>query len=388
MPPELIPVADPRALVSAAAADLHEAIARVLAAGRYVLGEEVAAFEEEWGRYVGVRFCIGVASGTDALALALRGVGVQPGDEVITVSQSAVATAAAIEQIGAVPVFADIDPTTRCLDPNKLAAVISTCTRAIVPVHLYGQPAPMEAILRVARSHRLKVVEDCAQAHGAEIMGRKAGAWGDAAAFSFYPTKNLAAIGDGGAVVTDQLEVADMVRALREYGWRERYVSVRPGVNSRLDELQAAILRVQLTRLDAWNRRRRAIAEHYRAAVTGSRLTAPARIGGTVHAMHLFVVETDEREALRRFLHAEGIGTAIHYPLAIHQQPAYESRIRGGDALPVTERLCRRILTLPGGPQLTDSQVERICAALEAWCRLEGDPVSCATTAPTSIATT
>ena len=389
MPPELlIPVADPRALVRAAADELHDAIARVLEAGRYVLGQEVAAFEEEWARYVGVRFCVGVGSGTDALALALRAVNVHPGDEVITVSQSAVATVAAIEQIGAVPVFADIDPTTRCLDPDKLTDVISARTRAILPVHLYGQPAPMESILRVARRHRLKVVEDCAQAHGAEILGRKAGAWGDAAAFSFYPTKNLAAIGDGGAVVSDQDEIAERVRALREYGWKERYVSVTPGVNSRLDELQAAILRVQLTRLDAWNARRRAVAEQYRAAIIGSRLTSPARVDGTVHAMHLFVVETDEREALRRFLHAEGIATAVHYPLAIHQQPAYEHRIRGGDALPVTERLCRRILTLPGGPHLTDVHVERICAALHAWCRSEGDPVSCVTTAPTSIATT
>ena len=388
MSPEYIPVADPGAVIRASEDAVHQAIERVLASGRYVLGEEVAAFEGEWAQYIGAQFCVGVGSGTDALALALRAVGVRPGDEVITVSQTAVATVAAIEQIGAVAVFVDIDPVTRCLDPARVKDVISARTRAVVPVHLYGQPAPMEAILNVARRYRLAVVEDCAQAHGADIEGRKVGTWGDAGAFSFYPTKNLAAIGDGGAVVTNRLDVADTLRALREYGWTERYVSTRPGVNSRLDELQAAILRVQLPRLDDWNHRRRAIAERYGAMIDGPRLIAPARIEGTLHAMHLFVVETDERDELRRFLHRAGIGTAVHYPLPVHQQPAYEGRIRGGESLPETEHLCRRILTLPLGPHLREYQVERVCAALQAWCRSEGDVASCATTAPTSIATT
>lgn len=387
MPPECIPVADPGALVSAAREDLHTAIERVLDSGRYVLGEEVDRFEEEWARYVGVRFCVGVGNGTDAVALALRAVGVEPGDEVITVSLSAVATVAAIEQIGAVPVFTDVAPETRCLDPDRLEHVISPRTRAIVPVHLYGQPAPMERILAIARRHRLRVVEDCAQAHGAEINGRKVGGWGDAGAFSFYPTKNLAAIGDGGAIVTDHPDVAATARALRQYGWRERYVSARPGVNSRLDEIQAAVLRVQLPKLDDWNRRRNAIAARYGEAIRGHSLIPPSHIHGTVHAMHLFVVESNERERLRTFLQSEGIGTAVHYPMAIHQQPAYAGRVRGAGTLPVTESLCRRILTLPMGPHLRESQVDGVCGTLRAWCRSEGEPASCVTTAPTSIAT-
>lgn len=367
MSSDAIPVSDLVAHTRKAGPALRVAIDRVLESGQYILGEEVERFEREWASYVGAAFAVGVASGTDALALALKAAGVLPGDEVITVSHSAVATVAAIEQIGAVPVFVDIEPVSRCLDPSQLPGLISPRTRAIVPVHMYGQPAAMEPIMTIARNAGLAVVEDCAQAHGAAFRGARVGTFGDAGAFSFYPTKNLGALGDGGAVVTSSPGIAESVRALRQYGWRTRYVSAVPGMNSRLDELQAAILRARLPHLEADNERRRTIAARYRATLDGTGLVAPAEIPGTLHAMHLFVVECENRESLRSFLRDRDIGTAIHYPLPIHQQPAYRGRVRGGERLPATERLYRRILTLPMGPQLCDEHVARICAALEAW---------------------
>lgn len=369
--PDLIPVADPKGDTLRHQAAIQQAIERVLHSGHYILGPEVQAFEEEFAAWLHVQHCIGVASGTDALALALRSCGVQPGDEVITVSLTAVATVAAIEQIGAVPVFADVDTLTRCLDPALLPALLTRHTRAIVPVHLYGQPAPMPAIMDFAAEHGLMVVEDCAQAHGAEIAGQRVGSFGHAAAFSFYPTKNLGAIGDGGAVVTRQNDVADTCRALRQYGWKERFISAVPGVNSRLDELQAAILRLKLPFLADGNQRRRQISEHYRTAMAGSDLVPPASIAGIVHAMHLFVTEAPKRDLLRTFLQALGISTALHYPLPIHRQPAYQGRIRGNDHLPVTDLLSERIVTLPLFPSLPDESVNRICAALHEFGQWE-----------------
>lgn len=367
MPHKFIPIANPKAQLHSYESQIFGAIRRVLSSGAYILGEEVESFEKEFAAFLGTQFCIGVASGTDAIALALKAVGVSAGDEVITVSHSAVATVAAIEQIGAVPVFVDIDITTRCIDPGKIRPAISEKTKAIMPVHIYGQPAPMEEILSIARQNNLKVIEDCAQAHGAEIHAGKTGAFGDAAAFSFYPTKNLGALGDGGAVVTSSSEIEENTHWLREYGWKERYISSIPGLNSRLDEIQAAVLRIKLTHLAEDNARRRKIAERYRAAIDGVRIIPPAQIEGTRHAMHLFVVESEERDALQSFLKEENIGTAIHYPRAIHQQPAYAGRIRGGDNLPNTEGLYRRILSLPMYPELNNSQVERICSALTKW---------------------
>ena len=364
---DTVAVANPQAQFLAHEAGIRAAIDRVLAGGWYILGSEVRGFEEEFASFVGVPHAVGVASGTDALALALLSVGVRPGDEVITVSHSAVATAAAVEQIGAVPVFADIDPATRCLDPERLPALLSPRTRALLPVHVYGQPAPMGRIMEAARRHGLKVVEDCAQAHGAEIDGRRVGSFGDAAAFSFYPTKNLGAIGDGGAVVTGSPEVAADLRARREYGWQERYISAFAGLNSRLDELQAAILRVKLPHLAADNARRREIAARYDAALSGSGVVAPARIPGTLHAMHLYVVECAGRERLQEHLKTAGIATARHYPAPIHLQPAYRGRIRGGDLLPVTEALYGRIVSLPMYPELTDGEVRRVAGALAAY---------------------
>lgn len=367
MPPSTILVADPGAGVRCEREILLSAMDRVLCGGQYILGPEVHSFEQEWAGYLGVSHCVGVANGTDALALALKATGVQAGDEVITVSHTAVATIVAIEAIGAIPVFVDIDPTTRCMDSGLLKAAITSRTRAIVPVHMYGQPAPMNNILSLARRFHCWVVEDCAQAHGAAIGEKKVGSFGDAAAFSFYPTKNLGAIGDAGAVVCQSPVIESRLRALRQYGWRDRYVSEDVGTNSRLDELQAAILRVKLRHLDQRNRTRRAIAERYRGALASTGAVPPPTIPGTTHAMHLFVLESEQRERLATYLSEVGIATARHYPVPVHRQPAYVGRITGADRLPVTEALYQRILTIPCHPELTDEQVQRVCDRLQTW---------------------
>ena len=364
---DFIPVANPKAQNEAHKEALDEAVKRVFSSGWYILGEEVRLFEKEFADLLGAAFCTGVASGTDALLLALEAVGVKPGDEVITVSHSAVATVTAIELTGAIPVFVDIDPGTRCMNPSLLPDLVTERTTSLLPVHIYGQPAPMEEILTIARQQGLKIVEDCAQAHGAEINGRKVGTFGDAGAFSFYPTKNLGGIGDGGAVVTNSEEIAARVRELREYGWRERYVSAIQGMNSRLDELQAAILRVKLPYLLESNKRRRELATRYCEAIDGINIVSPLQIKDTLHAMHLFVVECDNRDEFRGYMGEMGIGTALHYPYPIHRQPAFAERIRGGSDLRHTEKLYERIVTLPMFPELIDEQVERICEALSGW---------------------
>lgn len=366
-PPDWIPVADPGAETAVLKPAIHEAIERVLSSGTYILGRETSAFEHEWADYLGLRHCVGTGSGTDAIALALRAVGVGQNDEVVTVSHTAVATVAAIEVIGAIPVFVDIDPMTRCIDPDLIAEAVTSKTKAILPVHLYGQPAPMEAILAIAASYGLAVVEDCAQAHGAAIDERKVGTFGHAAAFSFYPTKNLGALGDGGAVVTADGAVAQRLKELREYGWRERYVSHVPGVNSRLDELQAAVLRVKLPQLDQRNARRRSIADRYRQSIVCADLIPPARMPSITHAMHLFVIECEDRPAFEESCHRRGIRTARHYPLPIHRQPAYAGRIRGGERLPMTDRVADRIVTLPCFPEEREDHIHRVCEQLRAW---------------------
>jgi dTDP-4-amino-4,6-dideoxygalactose transaminase len=371
MPIPVIPFANPKAQYLSRKKEIDAAITRTLESGWYILGQEVERFEQEFAAFLGVECCVGVGNGTDAIALALQAVGVTAGDEVITVSNSAVATIAAIEQIGAVPVLADVEPRTRCLDPQQIEHLVTTRTKAIVPVHLFGQPAPMEDINILARKLGLKIVEDCAQAHGADIQGKKVGSFGDAAAFSFYPTKNLGALGDGGAVVTNMHDVADSVREAREYGWTTRYVSRKPGVNSRLDEIQAAVLRAKLPYLDVANARRRDIAQRYKESITSHAIVSPGEISGTVSGMHLFVVECEARDRLREFLGKAGIGTAIHYPMPVHKQPAYVGRFRGHDQLPCTETLSEKILSLPMYPELTEGQIERICTALQKWCRNE-----------------
>lgn len=364
---ESIPTANLLRQYGRHAGAIKQATEKVFESGWYILGREVQFFEEEFAAWLGVSCCCGVASGTDALALALRSCCIEAGDEVITVSHSAVATVAAIEQIGAVPIFVDIDPQTRCMDPSLIEGALSPKTKGIVPVHIYGQPAPMPDITQIAKRYSLKVIEDCAQAHGAEIAGGKVGTFGDAAAFSFYPTKNLGAMGDGGAVVTNDIETGLRCRWLREYGWKERYISHLPGFNSRLDELQAAILRVKLPFLEGDNERRRWIASQYKEALRETIIEPPTVTAGTLHAMHLYVVEAEKRDELRDHLSKNGVSSAIHYPMPIHQQPAYLGRIRGGESLPVTEALYKRILTLPMYPELTDEEVMKIGGALKSF---------------------
>ncbi len=368
---EMILVANPLAQFKAREAEIVNALERVIRSGRYILGNEVRLFEEEFAAFVGAEHCIGVGNGTDAIALALRAMGVAPGDEVITVSHTAVATVAAIEQIGAIPVFADIDPTTRCIDPLAISPLVTDTTRAVVVVHIYGQPADMPRIMDIASAHKLLVLEDCAQAHGAAIGGRQVGTFGNAAAFSFYPTKNLGALGDGGAVTTSDPHIAATCLALREYGWRERYISAIPGFNSRLDELQAAILRVKLPYLHQDNARRATIAARYAKVLRDSIIGYPATIPDSIHAMHLYVIESDRRDELSGFLAAEGVCTARHYPVPIHRQAAYRGRIRGANDLPFTERLYERILSLPMYPELSDEMVDVVCNALYKWVSSE-----------------
>lgn len=353
--------------------EVDEATRRVLASGTYILGPEVEAFEQEFAAYVGVRHGVGVANGTDALELALRALGIGAGDAVFTVSHTAVATVAAIARCGALPVLVDIDPSTYTMDPEKLASAIRSSDNrsgirpaAVVPVHLYGQMADMPAILDLSRAAGLKVVEDCAQAHGARLAGRYAGAWGDAAAFSFYPTKNLGAFGDGGLVATDDAVVAGNVRQLRQYGWSEARVSMRPGTNSRLDELQAAILRVGLRYLDADNERRRATAQTY-DQLEGSGVGTPRVLPDAKHVYHQYVIHVPRRDTLRAALAAEGIGTAIHYPLAVHQQPAYELLVQGPGTLEITERIVTEIVSLPMFPALGSTTATRVSEAIKAW---------------------
>jgi dTDP-4-amino-4,6-dideoxygalactose transaminase len=345
--------------------EIDQAIKRVLTSGWYILGQEVEAFEQEFAAYIGVEAGIGVANGTDALTLALLGVGVQPGDEVITVSHTAVATIVGIERAGARPVFVDIDPITFTLDPTQLDRALSPRTKAIVPVHLYGHPADMQLILPVARRHGLAVVEDCAQAHGATYCGQRVGALGDAATFSFYPTKNLGAVGDGGLVVTNHRTVAERVRVLREYGWVERYVSSFRGMNSRLDEVQAAILRAKLHYLDEWNQFRCSVAALYGTQLAGFPLTTPASVGDVLHAYHLYVVRVDQRDKIVQRLRACGVAAQIHYPVPVHLQPAYADLGFAQGSLPETERAAQTVLSLPIYPEMNQAAISHVVVALQ-----------------------
>ncbi len=353
-----VPFLDLSREVAAHRADLDAAIASVLDGGRFVLGPRVEELERAFASFCGAREAVGVASGTDAIAVALRAVGVEPGDEVVVPAATCVPTVAGIEAAAGVPVLADVDPETWTLDPASAAAAVTERTRAIVPVHLYGLCADVEALRGLGPA----VVEDAAQAHGAERGARRAGTLGDAAAFSFYPTKNLGALGDGGAVVTNDAEVAIAARSLRAYGERERYESVRHGWNSRLDELQAAILLAKLPGLEARIERRRAIAARYDEAVRGSELRPQAEPPGSRHARHLYVVRSDDRDGLRARLADRGIGTLVHYPRAIHQHPAYAGLAHGG--LGESERLAAECVSLPLYAELRDDEVEAVADAL------------------------
>jgi dTDP-4-amino-4,6-dideoxygalactose transaminase len=367
----MIPQTSPLANYLSNRTALDETIHRVLSAGRYILAEETAAFEKQFAEYIGVPYAVGVGNGTEALHLALRGLGIGPGHEVITVSHTAVATVAAVEMCGATPVLVDIHPESYTLDPALLEEAKSDRTKAIVPVHLYGQPCALEEIIRFAREHGLFVIEDCAQSHGARYRGQKAGSMGHAAAFSFYPTKNLGALGDGGAITTRDPSLFEKLIALRQYGWDNNRISRLPGWNSRLDELQAAVLRVKLARLEEDNQKRIRIARTYHELLSRiPQLVLPSPIAGTTHVYHQYVVRCTEqsvRNRLMAHLSEGGIQTAVHYPVPVHLQPAYADRLPGSRSLRVTEEVCPKILSLPLFPELTDEEVNRVAKSIETF---------------------
>jgi dTDP-4-amino-4,6-dideoxygalactose transaminase len=354
--------------------EINRAVARVLESGWYILGDEVAAFECEFAAACGVSHAVGVGSGTEALHLALRACGVQPGDAVITAPNTAVATVCAIAAANARPVFVDIDPRTCTLDPEELehhlkAQPARSRARAIIPVHLYGHPANMAPILTLAHEYGLKVIEDAAQAHGARYRDRQAGCIGDAGCFSFYPTKNLGAIGDAGMVVTDDDAVAGQVRMLRNYGEEAKYRNRIRGVNSRLDELQAAILRAKLIHLPRWVAARRGHARLYGELLDRAALTLPVEEPGAEHSYHLYVVRSSNRDGLRCHLEQNGIGTSIHYPMPIHLQQAYRDIGYEAGDFPHAELACREILSLPLYPELTEEEVRRVCSVISDFRR-------------------
>ncbi|WP_374555888.1 DegT/DnrJ/EryC1/StrS family aminotransferase [Thermomonas sp.] len=345
---------------------LDAAVARVLASGHYILGPEVDAFEAEFAAYCGARHCVGVANGLDALHLVLRAMDVGPGDEVIVPSNTYIATWLAVSQCGAIPVPVEPDLATHDIDPQRIEAAITPRTKVILPVHLYGQPADMDAILSVARRHGLRVLEDAAQAHGARYKGQRIGAHGDAVAWSFYPGKNLGALGDGGAITTNDDALADRLRVLRNYGSRVKYVNEVQGWNSRLDPLQAAVLRVKLAHLDEWNARRAAIAALYQRELAETGLVLPVVPAWTDPAWHLFVVRHPRRDDLQRGLGEAGVGTLIHYPLPPHRQQAYAGLGLADHACPIASRLADEVLSLPMGPHLSVRQAEQVVAAVKA----------------------
>jgi dTDP-4-amino-4,6-dideoxygalactose transaminase len=367
-----IPQADPRAGYLEHRAAINAAIARVLDSGQYILGREAETFETRFARFIGVAHAIGCGNGTDALELAVRACGIGAGGLVFTVSHTAVATVAAIERAGAVPVLVDIERDGFNMDRTELERALKNPPAgrpaAIMPVHLYGDPAALDEIAGLARRHGLRLIEDCAQSHGAAYRNRTTGSIGDFGCFSFYPTKNLGALGDAGALVTDDPELAVAAREIREYGWRDRYVSAVPGINTRLDPVQAAILNIKLDRLAEDNARRQAIAARYDAGFAGLPLTLPSRRADATHVFHQYVIRTANRDGLREHLRRAQIGSGIHYPLPVHLHPAYRGRIAvGPSGLCVSEKVAREILSLPVYPQLGDAAVDRVIAEIRRF---------------------
>ncbi len=347
---------------------VHQAVARVFRRGWFILGPEVRAFEAAFARYLGVRHVIGVNSGTDAIFLSLKALNVGPGDEVITVANTATPTVSAIRMTGATPVFVDVLADRHTLDPSLLDAAVTRRTRAIVPVHLYGFPAGLHELLGFARRHKLAVVEDACQAHGARYAGHRVGTFGKAGCFSFYPTKNLGALGDAGAIATNDRPLAERLRAMRNYGEVAKFRNALEGVNTRLDELQAAVLTWGLTRLDLWNAQRERMAQVYLKKLQGLPLELPAGSDPVFQRVwHLFVIQLDQRDELRAYLAQRGVETMIHYPLPIHRQRAYRFLGYQSGDLPVTCRLARRILSLPLYPELKAREISAICAAIREF---------------------
>ncbi|MBI5305903.1 MAG: DegT/DnrJ/EryC1/StrS family aminotransferase [Chloroflexi bacterium] len=361
----MIPFFDLTKQYASIQSELDDAALRVMKSGWFILGPEVSAFEKEFAEYIGTHHTIGVGSGTEAIHLALLALGVGAGDEVITVPNTAVATVAAIELTGARAVLCDVLQDTMLMDVASLERAITPRTKAIIPVHLFGQSCDLDPIFELARAKNIRVLEDCAQAHGATYLGKRVGSLGDIAIFSFYPTKNLGAYGDGGAITTNDAALAERVNLLRQYGWRERYASDIKGMNSRLDEMQAAILRVKLRHLDAWNAARRERAALYTELL---RTVTPPRemaYGQAVH--HLYVIQSTRRDELGAHLKARGIGTAIHYPQMIHRQAAYKNLGYGQGSLPVSEKLERAILSLPLYPELPLDDVRLVANAVNQF---------------------
>lgn len=361
-----VPFLDLRAGYAELRSDIDNAISEVLAHGHYILGPQVSAFEAEYAGYVGSRFCVGVGNGLDALHLALRAFDVGPGDEVLVPSNTYIATWLAVSMCGALPVPVEPTTDTMNMDPSRLEAAVSSRSRVVMPVHLYGQPVDMKPILEIARRYDLRVVDDAAQAHGAKYRGERVGNLADATAWSFYPGKNLGAFGDGGAVTTSDKLVAERVARLRNYGSRSKYINEELGFNSRLDELQAAVLRVKLRVLDDWNSRRSAIANLYRQGLAGTGLRLPEVLDGVEPSWHLYVVRTAHRDALVEALQDRGIEILVHYPVPPHLQGAYsESGFLAG-SFPKSERIHDQVLSLPIGPHLTIEQAEYIIAETRA----------------------
>lgn len=359
----MIMFSNPKAQYLSYKSEIDSAIMSVLDSGFYILGDEVRSFEKEFAEYIGVSYGVGVGSGTEAIHLALVACGIGRGDEVITVSHTAVATVAAIELAGATPVMVDIEPDFYTIDPDLIEDAITPRTKAIVPVHLYGQPADMDPLMEIARKHNLRVIEDCCQAHGAMYKDKRVGSFGDMACFSFYPTKNLGALGDGGIVLTDNESLAEKASLLREYGWEERYVSSHAGWNTRLDEIQAAILRVKLKRLDHDNSKRSALAKVYDDRLSDSGLDLPKRRESSTHVFHLYVLRSSNRDELLDSLKSKSVGASIHYPVPVHHQSAYKKLTPNG-SLPVTEKIAGKIISLPIYPQLSERDVGAVCDAI------------------------
>ena len=352
----IIPSANPRAQYLSYRQEINSAIQRVLDSGWYVLGEEVVRFEESFAQFNNVHHAIGVGSGTEALNIALRALNIGQGDEVITTAHTAVATVSAIYLAGAKPIFVDIEPDFFTIDPDLIEGAITLKTKAIIPVHIYGQSCNMDTIMKIAKKNNLKVIEDCAQAHGAEYKGKRVGSIGDVGCFSFYPTKNLGAIGDAGALVTNNHKLAEKIKLLREYGWKERYISSGEGWNSRLDELQAAILYIKLKYLDQDNSQRNKLAKLYFELLNSLPLKLPKTRSNSSHVFHLFVIRSEQRDKLKDHLQENRVNTTIQYPVPIHKQD-YFQKICDQKSLPLTEEVSRNILSLPMFPELSDKDI-------------------------------
>ncbi len=361
----MIPYVELKSQFKSIEAEVRAAIDEVLESSWYILGAQVKAFEEEFAAYLGAKHAVGAASGTDAIQLALMACGVGPGDEVITVANTCVPTVCGISNSGADVALVDVCPDTLTMDPARLESAITSKTKAIVPVHLYGHPCDMDPILDIAKTHDLVVLEDCAQAHGTEYKGRRCGTIGHAAAFSFYPSKNLGAYGDGGAVVTQDPAIAEEVRKLRNYGEERRYFHSVKGINSRLDEMQAAVLRVKLRHLDEWNEARRERARIYDETLTCPEVTLPVEATWAKHIYHLYVIRSPRRDALQAHLKEQGVGSLIHYPIPIHKQGAYSEL--GDECFPKTEKACSEVLSLPMYPELDVGDLFRVTEIIQAF---------------------